>query len=356
MQDEGKSAEATRYSRLAYSFRAKGNVFEKHDKNICNPYVNNAIIVEKQKNIYVREGACMEIRVLRYFLTVVREEGITKAAEVLHITQPTLSRQLQQLEDEVGVRLFNRGSKKISLTNEGVLLKRRAEEILTLVNRTEKDLLTQEKLIDGNIVIGMGELAAVRLLPEVLAGFHKKYPLVKFDFITDTADLVKEQMEHGLIDIGILLEPVDTTQFDFIRVATKERWVVLMRAEDPLTSKESISAQDLEGKDISVPYRKNVRNEVYNWLGSSRSKCDVVYASNLSLNIAIMVEQGLCYGVLVEGALPLLDRTRLTTRPLYPARMSNSVFAWKRDYPFSLATEKFIEYLQCFLSMDEHKN
>lgn len=155
----------------------------------------------------------MEIRVLRYFLTVVREEGINRAAEVLHITQPTLSRQLSQLEEEVGVKLFHRGARKITLTNEGILLRRRAEEILSLVDRTEKELVEQEELVEGRIVIGCGELAAVQILPEMIESFHEKYPLVSYDIFTANADLVKEQMEKGLIDIGVLLEPIDKQFF-----------------------------------------------------------------------------------------------------------------------------------------------
>lgn len=139
----------------------------------------------------------MEIRVLRYFLAVVREGGINRAAEVLHITQPTLSRQLAQLEDEIGVKLFHRGARKITLTNEGILLRRRAEEILNLVDRTEKELVEQEEMVEGRIVIGCGELAAVEVLSEVIASFHKKYPLVSYDIFTANADLVKEQMEKG---------------------------------------------------------------------------------------------------------------------------------------------------------------
>ena len=158
----------------------------------------------------------MEIRVLRYFLTVAREGGINRAAEVLHITQPTLSRQMSSLEDEVGVKLFHRGAKKITLTNEGILLRRRAEEILALVDKTEKELIEQEELIDGKITVGCGELAAMQLLPDIFRSFSKKYPLVSYDLYTANADEVKEQMEKGLVDIGVLLEPVDIEKFDFI--------------------------------------------------------------------------------------------------------------------------------------------
>lgn len=231
----------------------------------------------------------MEIRVLRYFLTVVREERINRAAEVLHITQPTLSRQLSQLEEEVGVKLFHRGARKITLTNEGILLRRRAEEILSLVDRTEKELVEQEELVEGRIVIGCGELAAVQVLPEIIESFHEKYPLVTYDIFTGNADLVKEQMEKGLIDIGVLLEPINIEKFDFIRLAGKERWVVLMCPDAPLADKEAVSARDLENLPLILPRRTNVQNELTNWLGDSFQTMQVLFTSNLSMNSAVMV-------------------------------------------------------------------
>lgn len=165
-------------------------------------------------NTLSRKEFCMEIRVLRYFLTVVREESITKASEVLHITQPTLSRQLSQMEEEIGVKLFHRGTRKISLTNEGALLRRRAEEILQLVDKTEEELIEQEEQVEGKISIGCGEIASVRLLPALFRSFREKYPRVSFDIFTATADLVKEQMDRGLLDLGLLLEPVDVEKYD----------------------------------------------------------------------------------------------------------------------------------------------
>ena len=198
----------------------------------------------------------MEIRVLRYFLAVVREESITKAAEALHITQPTLSRQLSQMEDEVGVRLFDRGTCKITLTNEGILLRRRAEEILQLVDTTERELVEQDEQVEGKISIGCGEIAAVRMLPELIRTFREKYTRVSFDIFTATADLVKEQMDKGLLDIGLLLEPVDMEKYDFIRLDMKENWVVLMRPDNPLAEKKICYRRGsfASAADIATPF------------------------------------------------------------------------------------------------------
>ncbi|MCM1253323.1 MAG: LysR family transcriptional regulator [Clostridium sp.] len=291
----------------------------------------------------------MEIRVLRYFLTVVREESITKAAEVLHITQPTLSRQLSQMEEEVGVKLFDRGSRKITLTNEGILLRRRAEEILLLVDKMEKELAEQEELVEGRVSIGCGEIASVQMLPQLFKSFRQKYPHVTFDIFTATADLVKEQMDKGLLDIGLLLEPIDIGKYDFVRLDRKERWVVLMPPDDPLAEKEFVTAKDLSALPLILPRRMQVQSELASWFGDYYKNLNVLFTSNLSTNGAIMVSQGLAYSVVIEGAVPFWDSARISYRPLAPELTATSVLAWKRGEPFSLAATKFIEHIKCFL-------
>lgn len=294
----------------------------------------------------------MEIRVLRYFLAVVREESITKASEALHITQPTLSRQLSQMEEEVGVRLFERGTRKIKLTNEGILLRRRAEEIIQLVDTTERELVEQNEQVEGKISIGCGEMAAVQMLSELIRTFRGKYTRVSFDIFTATADLVKEQMDKGLIDIGLLLEPVDMEKYDFIRLDMKENWVVLMRPDDPLAEKENVTAEDLLPLPLILPRRMNVQSELASWFGDYYGKLSVVFTSNLSTNGAVMVGAGLAYSLVIEGAV-LWDQSKITYRSLSPALTATSVLAWKRGQPFSLAATKFINHIKCFLSMDE---
>ncbi len=302
---------------------------------------------------FTERSCCMELRVLRYFLTVVREESITKAADVLHITQPTLSRQLSQMEEEVGVKLFSRGSRRITLTNEGILLRRRAEEILQLVDKTEKELIEQEEQVEGKISVGCGEIAAVQVLPKLIKAFREKYPRVTFDIFTATADLVKEQMDKGLLDIGLLLEPVDMGKYDFIRLNVKERWVVLMRPDSPLAEKESVTAKDLSALPLILPRRVNVQSEIASWFGDYYDDLNVVFTSNLSTNSAVMVTGGLAYSMVIEGSVPFWDRTKITYRPLAPSLAATSVLAWKRGQPFSPAAAKFIEHLKCFLGIDE---
>ena len=294
----------------------------------------------------------MEIRVLKYFLTVVREQSITRAAEVLHITQPTLSRQLAQMEDEIGVRLFERGSRRITLTNEGLLLRRRAEEILQLVDKTEKELLEQDEQIEGKISVGCGEIGSVQLLPDLFESFHKKYPLVTFDLYTATADNVKEQMDRGLADIGLLLEPIDIEKYDFIRLDMKESWVVVMRPDSPLAEKEYVTAKDLSELPLIMPRRLKIQSELASWFGNHYDKLNVLFTSNLNTNAAVMVSRGLAYSIVIEGMMPFWDWSKITYRPLYPSLTATSVLAWKRGQPFSPAATKFIEHIKCFLSMD----
>lgn len=293
----------------------------------------------------------MKLRILYYFLTVAREEGINRAAEALHVTQPTLSRQLLQLEEDLGVKLFHRGSRKISLTNEGILLKRRAEEILTLVNKTEKDLLEQERLVEGRITIGGGELAAMQVLSNIIASFHQKYPHISYDIFTANADLVKEQIEKGLIDIGILLEPINIEKFNFIRLPKKERWIVLMPPDDPLMEKDSITAKDLKDKSLILPRRQILQSELSSWFGRYFKNIKVLFTSNLSTNGALMVQQGLGYSLVIEGSVPLWDKEKIGYRPLSPELATSSVIAWKKQEPLTLPVSKFIEYAECFLGI-----
>ncbi len=294
----------------------------------------------------------MEIRVLRYFLTVVREQSITKAADVLHITQPTLSRQLAQMEDEIGVKLFDRGNRKIALTNEGILLRRRAEEILQLVDKTEKELIEQDEQVEGKITIGCGEIASVQLLPELFKSFHKKYPLVTFDIYTATADHVTEQMDRGLVDVGLLLEPIDIEKYDFIRLDIKERWVVVMRPDSPLAEKKYVTAKDLSELPLIMPRRLKVQSELASWFGDYFDNLNILFTSNLNTNGAVMVNGGLAYSIVIKGTMSFWDQSKITYRPLYPPLTATSVLAWKRGQPFSLASTKFIEHIKCFLGMD----
>lgn len=288
----------------------------------------------------------MELRVLHYFLTVAREENITKAADVLHITQPTLSRQLMQLEEEVGAQLFKRLSRKIVLTHEGMLLRRRAEEIIDLVSKTEKELLAGDNLISGEIAFGAGELYAVEVLAPFLKSFQQKYPNVTFDLYTGNAEQIKERLDDGLCDIGLMLEPINIEKYEFIRLQERERWVILMPLDDPLTLKDFITPADLHRLPLIMVRRQPVRTELTNWLGSYYKDINIVFTSNMTTNAAIMVKNGFGYALVVEGSVSFWDKQQIAYRPLKPAITASTVICWKKHQPFSPAAEKFISYLK----------
>ena len=297
----------------------------------------------------------MELRVLRYFLTVAREENITKAAEVLHMTQPTLSRQLSQLEEELGARLFERGARHITLTDAGLLLRRRAQELLALAGKTERELAAQSELMEGEISLGCGVLDSVAVLARLMGGFSALNPGVSFELFTGTADEIRERMDRGLTDVGLLLEPVSMDSYEFIRLGVRESWVAVMRPDDPLAAQESVTAADLARRELIMPLREAVKNELASWFGELYPSLRIRYTSNISTNAAILAQKGFGILVVIAGSLPFLDASKLVMRPLSPALSSSSILAWKRGVPLSRAAVSFIEYARCSLGMETHE-
>lgn len=297
----------------------------------------------------------MELRVLRYFLTVAQEENITRAAEALHMTQPTLSRQLSQLEEELGARLFERGARHITLTDAGLLLRRRAQELLALAGKTERELAAQGAPLAGEISLGCGVLESVRVLARLMGGFSALNPGVSFELFTGTADEIRERMDRGLTDVGLLLEPVSMDSYEFIRLGVRESWVAVMRPDDPLAAQESVTAADLAGRELIMPLREAVKNELASWFGELCPSLRIRYTSNISTNAAILAQKGFGILVVIAGSLPFLDESKLVMRPLSPALSSSSILAWKRGVPLSRAAEGFIEYARCSLGMGTHE-
>lgn len=297
-------------------------------------------------------SAVIETRLLYYFLAVARERNITNAAKALHITQPTLSRQMALLEEQAGAKLFLRDSRPLTLTDEGLLLRRRAEEILELVEKTEAELSAQEEQVQGTVAIGCGELASVKLLTELIAGFLEKHPQVLFDVYTANADQIKQRMDNGLTDIGLLLEPVEMERYEYIRMPVKERWAAVMPSGVPLARRNHVTAADLANLPVILPSRQKVHDEVASWFGGCYEKLSITAVSNLSTNAALLVRAGLGYALIVEGALPFLEPSEVCMVPLSPELTATSVLAWKRQQPFSTAASRFLEHIKCALSTD----
>lgn len=286
----------------------------------------------------------MELRVLRYYLTVAREENITRAAEILHITQPTLSRQMAELEDELNTKLFERTNRKIFLTEAGMLLRRRAEEIVSLTDKTEQEFRNGDEELMGLVSIGSGVTAAVSdALPELLKDYAQKYPQVRFELRTGTATIIKDQLDKGLLDIGILMEPIEVEKYDFVRLPKKDVWGILMPENDPLSQKAVITPADICALPLIVNWRIDER-EAKAWFGGDIANLKVFCTYDLIDNAALLVEHRLGYAFVIEGALKPIPG--LTFRPLSPEVSNTSVLVWKKYQPTSQAVQKFIESAQ----------
>ncbi len=296
----------------------------------------------------------IETRLLRYFLTVAEERNITRAAQLLYITQPTLSRQMALLEEELGAGLFVRGSRPLELTAEGLLLWRRAREILELMEKTEEELRSQEKQLEGVVSIAAGELASCKILMEIAAQFQKKYPRMVFNIYTAVTDQIKIRLDQGLTDLGLLMEPVDIEQYNYLRLPVKERWVAFVDAGDPLAGKSSLTAQELSELPLILPNRQSIRNEIAHWFGPLFEELQIISYSNLATNSLLMAQAGMGVVLAVEGSKPFLDTSKIQAIPLSPELTSSTVLAWKRRRPFPAQLSHFIETAKSFLGIVEH--
>ena len=295
----------------------------------------------------------MEIRILKYFLTAAREESISKAAAALHMTQPTLSRQLAQLEEETGVRLFQRVHSGIRLTEEGILLKRRAEEIIELEEKTVQELQSSDLKVEGTVAIGTGEISAVSGLADAIRSFRGQYPQITFSIYTATADQVMERMENGLLDIGLLMEPVNKENLEYIRLKHMESYAVVMKKDDPLAAKKSIRRNDLAGKPLIMPSRSAVQSELTGWFRDAYDTVNVPVTGNLVYNSIAMVAAGLGYAIAAGTDSSMVLPDHLTMRPLDPPVTAGTLLAWKAGLPQSHAVRKFIEHITCLSGMGE---
>ncbi|WP_295370065.1 LysR family transcriptional regulator [uncultured Pseudoflavonifractor sp.] len=289
----------------------------------------------------------MEIRVLKYFLLVAREENITKAANLLHLTQPTLSRQLMQLEEELGVQLFRRSKHRIILTEEGMLLRRRAEEIVALADKTRDDLQRRGEQLSGTVAVGSGELQSSRFLTQLLTAFQRENPLVSFSIYSGNSDNIKERIERGLLDIGLLQEPVDIAKYSFVRTPGREQWGVLVREDSELASRKSVSPADLAAVPLILPEREIVQNELLNWFGPYAEGLRVTATGNLLYNLASLVRAG---GSSVLTLALDCSYEGLRFLPLSPALESNTVLVWKKAQTFSAAAAALIQFSEKYIS------
>ena len=291
----------------------------------------------------------MELRVLRYFLAVAREENITAAAEVLHITQPTLSKQLMDLEKELGKQLFIRGKRKITLTEEGMFLRRRAQEIVELADKTQSEFLSNEDIISGDIYIGGGETDAMRIVAKTAKELQKNYPGIRYHLYSGNAQDVTERLDKGLLDFGILIGSSNLNKYDYIRLPVTDTWGLLMKKDSPLMDKDVISSADLKDLPLIVSIQALKTNELSGWSGYSFEDLNIVATYNLVYNATLMVDEGLGYVITLDKLVNTSGGSKFCFKPLKPKLEAPLYIVWKKYQVFSKATEKFIEALQDLL-------
>lgn len=288
----------------------------------------------------------MDIRVLRYFLAVAREENISKAAEYLHITQPTLSRQLKELEDELNVSLFTRGKRSITLTDKGMLLRKRAEEITSLMDKTEVEFSNLDNLISGDVYIGGGETLAMKILAEVMTDMSEEYPDVRFHLYSGNADNVMDRIDKGLLEFGVVIEPADIRKYEAMRLPYTDHYGLIMKKDDPLASMDTIPISML--KDIPILVAKRIIDNNYfsEIFGISPEQLDIRATFNLIYNAALLVEQGMGYALTIDKLINVTGDNNLCFVPLEPETTLNLSIIWKRYQMFSGASKEFLDRLK----------
>lgn len=288
----------------------------------------------------------MELRVLKYFLAVAREKSITAAAKSLHVTQPTLSKQLMDLEKELGQTLLIRGNRKITLTKEGMLLYKRAEEIVDLVHKTKTELKQTDEIISGDIYIGGGETDAMRFVAKAVKKMQMEHPHIQVHLFSGNADDVAERLDKGLLDFGILIEPANFQKYDFLRLPATDTWGLLMKKDHPLSEKKDIFPNDLQGISLICSRQTLVRNELSGWLRHDFEKLNIVATYNLIYNASLMVKEGVGCALCLDKLVNTSGTSCLCFRPFQPRLQAHLNIVWKKHQVFSKAAEKFMEKLQ----------
>lgn len=288
----------------------------------------------------------MEIRKLKYFLTVANEGNITRASEILFISQPALSRQIQQLEEELGVQLVIRGKREITLTEVGMLLKIRAQEVLSLVDKAEKECQAFNSKIDGQIFVGIPESSSGKKFIELLNAFGKLYPEVTYDIYTGTGDDIQDRLEKGLLDIGVFMSSTSITQYHYIELSERELWGVLLPETSQLAQQKSVQPEDLLNAPLLMSKRYKSSQELSDWFTVDIDELNIIATFNLTTNAIIMVQNGMGYATVVDGSFLGESEHTVCFRPFSPPIYSKSVLVWKKKQVLNPTVSKFIEYAE----------
>ncbi|QTB92059.1 LysR family transcriptional regulator [Bifidobacterium saguini] len=285
----------------------------------------------------------MDIRLLRYFLAVAEEGNITWAAQLLQISQPTLSRQIKQMEDELGVPLLVRGNQSVTLTPEGRLLRERAQTIVSLADKTAFELQHADGELEGEVAIGCGEVQGMAWLAKKMQQFRALHERVQFALFSSSADIIQMRIEQGLLDLGLLLEPADTNRYEYVSTHVQEHWTALVPNDHMFAGKSALTPKDLRGMQVIVPSRRHAKSAATSWLGPYYDEALVTGHSNLPTNAAAMVAAGLGVCLCIDTGA---QYSGVTAVPLYPPINTGSIVVWKKQSTPSAAAAEFIRFLR----------
>ncbi len=287
----------------------------------------------------------MELRVLKYFVEIAREGNMTRAADNIHITQPTLSKQIKDLENELGKKLFKRESSGLTLTDEGMLLRKRAEDILSMVQKTEDELRELDNITGGEVYIGCAESYLIKNLAAVINNFRKKYPLFKYNIMSAGTTQSLINIDQGLLDFAVIVEPPDLSKYNYLEMPGYDTFGLLMKENHPLAQKEEITIEDLKGEPLMCS-AQSLKNDIPRWCGKQLEELNIIGTVNLFYNGTIFVKEGICSFLVFEHLAYAGKGSGFVFRPLSPALKIKMYIVWKKYQVFTPIAEKFLEELK----------
>ena len=285
----------------------------------------------------------MDIRVLKYFLAVAREQSFSTAAERLFLSQPTLSRQLKELEDELGKTLLVRSNKGVTLTEEGIILRKRAEEIIDLMEKTEQEVRQSNDSVSGTVYIGAGETYAIKLIADTAHHLKADYPGIHYSFFSGNGTDVMEKLDRGLMDFGLIFGNIDRTRYEVIEIPLHDTWGVLMRQDEPLAKKASLTISDVSGLDLIIPRQPNHSTMLSEMIAEQAPDANIVAEYNLIYNASVMVGEGIGCAIALDRLINVSGDSKLCFRPFDPPMEAVCSFIWKRYSVFTKAAGIFLE-------------
>lgn len=286
----------------------------------------------------------MELRTLRYFLEIAREENMTRASESLHVSQPSLSKEMKALEEELGKKLFIRRNGGLSLTDEGMLLRKRAEDIIEMTDKTVAEFSSLNEINGGDIYIGCAESYLIKYLAQSVKSFTEKYPMLRYHLSSGNTEQVAEKLDRGLLDLAFIVEPPDLSKYNYLEIPGADVWGVIMRRDCPLAEKEAVRAEELYGLPL-ICSRQAMRVDIPRWCGENAERLNFSGTLNLCYNGTVFVREGLGLMLTFDKLADTGEESGLCFRPLEPALETKMYIIWKKYQVFSPIAELFVKEL-----------